>query len=334
MSVMTASYTYSRPARVSAASRRKVLAAAEALGYPGPDPSARSLRRGTSGAVGVVLGEALAYAFDDPEAVRFLAGVADVCGEHGMAMTILPTNGTDGDGQRIRAAAVDCFVVWTTTDDDPVLEALARTGKPVAVHAGPTRSGFGLVGIDDRAAAQAVAQLGLRESRRPAIISFPLTKQRQSGIFSGPDPDEATYPVTRARLLGYRDALAAAGFEWSRIEVAVCPLNSFAQGGHAAHELLSRAVPPDAILAMSDQLGLGALQAAAETGTPVPDSLAVTGWDASEAAAGKFLTTVRQNLREQGAACARAALSGSIDSIRQSWQLVEGRTVRAVAAGA
>ena len=48
VSVMTASYTYNRPGRVSDQARSKVLAAAAQLGYAGPDPSARSLRRGST----------------------------------------------------------------------------------------------------------------------------------------------------------------------------------------------------------------------------------------------------------------------------------------------
>src|SRR4051794_41965932 len=79
VSPMTVSYTYSRPARVSAAAAAKVRAAAAELGYPGPHPAARSLRRGRAGSLGFVLGERLTYAFDDPQAARFLSGVAEAC---------------------------------------------------------------------------------------------------------------------------------------------------------------------------------------------------------------------------------------------------------------
>ena len=68
VSPMTASYTYNRPDRVSDQARAKVLSAAAELGYAGPDPSARSLRRGSTLTLGVVLGEHLTYAFDDPGA--------------------------------------------------------------------------------------------------------------------------------------------------------------------------------------------------------------------------------------------------------------------------
>src|SRR5919112_6225070 len=137
VSVMTASYTYNRPNRVSEQARSKVLAAAARLGYAGPDPSARSLRRGSTQTLGVVLGEHLTYAFDDPGAVSFLAGIADVCAERGYGMTILPIPGAEDDVSRITAAAVDGFVVWTTSDDDPVLAAVQDMKRPAVVHGGP-----------------------------------------------------------------------------------------------------------------------------------------------------------------------------------------------------
>lgn len=328
VSVMTASYTYSTPSRVSAASRDKVLMAAESLGYPGPDPSARSLRKGTSGALGVVLGETLPYAFDDPQATRFLAGIADVCAEHRLAMTILPTNGSDDDSRRIRAAAVDAFIVWTTTDDDPVLEALTLTGRPAIIHAGPHKKAFGLIGIDDRTAAQAIGRLGLKQAQRPAIISFPFTKERFESAVMGPDPATASFPVTRNRLQGFRDAAVTAGIEWDRVEVIPCSTNSLSEGVRAAQLLLARPTPPDTILAMSDELALGTLDAASKAGVDVPNDLAVTGWDASDAASAMHLSTVQQDLREQGAACAQAAISGTATPQRHPWKLITGRTTR------
>jgi DNA-binding LacI/PurR family transcriptional regulator len=142
VSVMTASYTYNRPERVSDQARSKVLAAATQLGYAGPDPSARSLRRGSTLTLGVVMGEHLSYAFDDPQAVLFLAGIADVCADCGYGMTILPITGAGEDVARITAAAVDGFIVWTTSDDDPILTAVQSMKRPAVVHGGPAVPGW------------------------------------------------------------------------------------------------------------------------------------------------------------------------------------------------
>ncbi len=49
VSRMTVSNAYNRPDQLSPATRERVLAVAEQLGYGGPDPAARSLRRGQVG---------------------------------------------------------------------------------------------------------------------------------------------------------------------------------------------------------------------------------------------------------------------------------------------
>src|SRR4051812_49668326 len=154
VSVMTASYSYNQPSRVSEAARAKVLAAAAELGYAGPDPSARSLRRRSTRTLGVVMGEHLTYAFDDPQAVAFLAGIAEVCAERGYGLLIVPTGAGDDDRGRVVGAAVDAYVVWTTTADDPVLGGALSTRRPVVIHGGPHHEGTPLVGIDNRSAAR------------------------------------------------------------------------------------------------------------------------------------------------------------------------------------
>src|SRR5512142_887404 len=311
VSAMTVSYCYSQPERVSEASAAKVLRAARRLGYPGPHPGARSLRRGRAGSLGIVLGERLTYAFEDPQAARFLAGVADVCAAERVGMTLVPTTGAPDDIDRIAEAAVDGFVVWTTADDDPVLDAVAATGLPAVVHAGPGRPGLPVVGIDDRAAAREIGAEAFAGARRPAVLSFPLDSARRAATIHGPDPSAATFPVTRRRLEGLRDACVEAGGEWAHVPVLVCSRNSAAEGESAVGELLGGADAPDAIAAMSDELALGTLRAAARRGIAVPDRLAVTGWDDAEAAAPAGLTTVAQSLHDQGFRCAQLALGSA-----------------------
>src|SRR4051794_13212505 len=194
VSVMTVSYAYSQPDRVSAAAAESVRAAAAELGYPGPHPAARSLRRGSAGSLGVVLGERLPYAFDDPQAARFLAGVAEACAAEAVGLVLLPTTGEDSDTARVADAAVDGFVIWTTSDDDPVLDAVAATGLPAVIHAGPHRSGVPVVGIDDRAAAAAIGRAAFAGARRPAVLSFPRDRDRRRQLLRGRAPASVRFP--------------------------------------------------------------------------------------------------------------------------------------------
>jgi DNA-binding LacI/PurR family transcriptional regulator len=331
VSVMTASYVYSNPARVASATEAKVRAAADRLGYPGPHPGARSLRRGRAGSIGVVLGERLTYAFDDPQAARFLAGVAEVCAAEGVGLTLVPVTGAASDTRRVAEAMVDGFIVWTTSDDDPVLDAVAASRLPAVVHAGPSRHGLPVVGIDDRAAATAIGGLAFSGATRPVLLSFPANRTRARALLTGPADSAVTYPVTRRRWEGFLDAWRQAGGAPDGPRIAVCPANATAQGEAFAEELFGGGDPPDAIAAMSDELALGALRAAARSGRAVPDDVAITGWDDSDAAAPAGLTTVRQSLRDQGERCARIALGRLLPPSAQdppSWQVIRRTSTR------
>jgi DNA-binding LacI/PurR family transcriptional regulator len=322
VSPMTASYAYSRPARVSAESRAKVRAAAERLGYAGPDPSARSLRRGRTNCLGVVLGEHLTYAFDDPQASAFLAGIAEVCAARGFGMTILPITGAGDDPERVRAAGVDGFVVWTTADDDPVIAALRAQRRPVIVHSGPAVDGFGLVSIDNRAAARAIGRIVFAGARRPAAVSFPLGRDRASDVTRGLRPGAASFPVTRQRLQGFRDAARDLGLRWESVPVAVAASNERAEAEALTARLLRGRWTPDAIAVMSDKQAAGVLDVVRATGRRVPQDVAISGWDDSAAAGDLGLTTVAQDLRAQGAACATAALDDDVRRQTAPWRLV------------
>jgi DNA-binding LacI/PurR family transcriptional regulator len=329
VSPMTVSYAYSQPARVSAEAAARVLAAARQLGYPGPHPAARSLRRGRVGTLGVVLGERLSYAFDDPQAARFLAGVSDVCAAEGIGLTLVPITGAPTDARRVTQVAVDGFVVWTTSDDDPILDAVADTGLPAVIHAGPQTRGLPVIGIDDRAAAAAIGEVAFASARRPVVLGFPLDRGRARRLLTGDEDPPIRFPVTRHRWEGFRDTWTVAGHRAMHLRLAVCPVNHITEGETFARELLQGTEPPDAIAAMSDELALGALRAATGLGLRIPDELAVTGWDDSDTAAPAGLTTLAQSLREQGAHCARVALGlSTATSTSHTWQVVIRTTTR------
>ena len=327
---MTASYVYSQPDRVAPATAAKVRAAADRLGYPGPHAGARSLRRGRAGSLGVILGERLTYAFDDPQAARFLAGAAEVCAAEGVGLTLVPITGAASDVQRVNEAVVDGFIVWTTSDDDPVLNAVAASRLPAVVHAGPARPGLPVVGIDDRAAAAAIGRLAFAGAVRPVVLSFPVNRGRAQTLFTGPPGPAVTYPVTRHRWEGFLDAWRQAGGAPDDLRVAVCPVNATACGEALADELFGGGDPPGAIAAMSDELALGALRAAARAGRTVPGAVAITGWDDSDAAAPAGLTTLRQSLRDQGRRCARIALGHGLpaDQDPPGWQVIQRTSTR------
>ena len=268
------------------------------------------------------MGEHLTYAFDDPQAVTFLAGIAEVWADRGYGMTILPITGGADDTPRIMAAAVDGFIVWTTSDDDPVLAAVQAMKRPAVVHGGPAVPGLGFVSIDNQAAARAVGGIAFAGARRPAVVSQPLSRAGISTITTGGEITDVLFPVTRERVAGYRQAAEDAGLLWRNMIVAVCARNDASEAERMAAGLLSAAEPPDAIAAMSDEQAAGVIRVIRAADRRIPDDVAVTGWDDAAVAAQMGLTTVAQSLREQGAACARAVLGQQSEEFAAPWSIV------------
>src|SRR4051812_49734932 len=206
VSAMTVSNAYNRPEKLSPELRERVLATAAELGYAGPHAMARSLRRGKAEALGVVLGETLPYAFEDPGALEFLRGLARSAAERGVALHLVPASGNEGDPALVLAAVVDAFVVFSLPDGHPLAEALVRRRLPTVVEGGPELPGCPLVGIDERAAAAAAAAhvRGLGH-RRLRAGSPPLGRPPRGAPPLAPG-DVPGRPITRGRPGGDRAA--------------------------------------------------------------------------------------------------------------------------------
>ncbi|WP_433434298.1 LacI family DNA-binding transcriptional regulator [Nonomuraea sp. CA-141351] len=321
VSLMTASYAFNRPARVAAATRDRVHRAAGELGYR-PDAVGRALKSGRTHQLGVVFSEHLAYAFDDPQAAQFLAGVADVCVEEDQGLTFIPTRGDAADAGRVLSAAVDGFVLWTTAEDDPVLAAVADDPRPAVIQGGPQRQGIACVTQDDYQAAHAVAAQGLRDGRTPVVISFPLDRHREYLVTTGAGlPPRAPFPVTDARLRGYRAAIEQAGLSWTNTPIAVVARNTQRDGAAAARDLAPRLTPHALIIAMSDELALGAHQTLQKSH---PEA-AYLGWDASPTGQRLGITSVTNPLRDQGRRCADLALNPDQPNTQEvPWTITSG----------
>ena len=85
----TVSNAFSRPDQLKEELRQRIMEVAEELDYPGPNPAARTLRRGRAGVIGVVFTETLSYAFADSYAVGFLRGLASVAEQSGTGLHLI-----------------------------------------------------------------------------------------------------------------------------------------------------------------------------------------------------------------------------------------------------
>jgi len=322
VSPSTVSNAFNRPERLSPALRERVLRAAAELGYGGPDPTARSLRSGRAGAIGVVFRRTLAYAFDEPATVELLRGLSDVTDPRQLALVLVPglPEKPPAIGPAVGNAAVDGLIVYSMAADDPLFHAARRRRLPTvivdspavadlaATGSGPAVIDPGFVGIDDRAAAEtAVRHLLELGHRRLAVLSFGLTAHSRPGPADVRDQAEAVASVTKARLEGSARAVEAVGLAWSGVPVELVPVTS-AEGCLAgARALLDRAAGVTAVFAFSDPLALAVRQAARERGLSVPGDLSIVGFD-DTAPAGEGLTSIHQPLRDKGRIAAERLL--------------------------
>ena len=136
--------------------------------------------------------------------------------------------------------------------------------------------------------------------------------------------------TTRCRLEGFRQALPPDAEDSGRFRVIHCPHVDYATGFAQAQAILRNGLPVDAIVAINDEMALGALNAAAGLGCKVPEQLAIAGYDnvIFSSAANVPITTVDQNidlLCRQGADLLRDMIQAANGRGRQAMasQLIE-----------
>ena len=316
VSASTASVVFSGNAPASAETRRRVLAAAEALGYTGPDPRAASLRRGRSGIVGVVFGGSLRSAFHDPVTIAMMDGIAEGVAPLRAGLLLLPDEtssaapATETDSGAIEvpsamtSAPIDAAVlVGFGQTRQPSLDVLRARRVPVVIIEGDAGPDIPRIELDNSAAQQRAASY-LRDlgHERVTILTLPIRPSRARGWF-GP-ADAVKVDVTAARLVGARAVYPDA-------PTYAAVTSSIDEGLTAGREILAGPDRPTAVIAQTDLLAAGVIRAAEECGLRVPDDLSVTGFDGVEVDGldAYELTTLVQPAVEKGRAAGAAVVA-------------------------
>jgi DNA-binding LacI/PurR family transcriptional regulator len=310
VSRMTVSNAFSRPDQLSSTLRAKILAAADELGYVGPDPAARALARGTSGAVGILLTDSPRDAFADEVATGFLGAIAEELAPTGLALTLLHSSSRD-DVNSARDVAMDGAVIYSCGPNLIATGWLRRRGLPLVFVDEQPVAGRININIDDRGGAEAAArhlvELG---HRRVAVVTTGLDSGSED--YGTPEPvassRDSSNHVEPERFAGWTEALRQGGARWKVISVP----GYDPEGVQArVRRLLSGSSPPTAVLAISDLVAYGVMQAADDLGIRVPDELSIVGYDDSPLARRlrPALTTVRQDLAVKGRETASALIT-------------------------
>lgn len=267
--------------RLGAATRDRVLAAIEQLGYK-PHAGAASLRSGRTHRIAYLIPDAELHP-DNAVMLEFLRFLVTASRERQHQVLVIGSHGPalDSIGDLVRTHSVDGFVLAAIAEHDPRVRFLAERRIPFACF-GRTDPAMPQhwVDIDNRAAARGVtAHVLARGHTRVAYFGY--------------------IPQGRwdlEREAGYHDAMAAGGLPPAVTRTAVDPGEARA----ASTALLQRSDRPTAVITGSDVLAAACYAAAGQTGIRIGPDLAVTGFDGSviSRVLAPALTTVAMPLEE------------------------------------
>jgi LacI family repressor for deo operon, udp, cdd, tsx, nupC, and nupG len=279
--------------RVSPQTRARVAAAAQELQYVA-SPSAASLKSGKTGVIGVIVPFLTRWFF-----TNLLDGAETLLRQDGYHILVF-TIGSRGDQRtqvldhQLLGKRLDGVLVLSADLDRHEVDLLDGLRVPV-VTVGLDLPGYARVGIDDvRVADTAMSHLIGLGHRRIGYV--------------GGNPAEDIHIATAVnRLAGVTQALHRHGL---RLDARHTSHGDWTVHGGVAYaeRLFAQEVRPTAVLAASDEMAIGVLYAARRAGLDVPGDLSVMGIDDHEMSFTHELTTVRQQVREQGQAAGRLLL--------------------------
>jgi LacI family transcriptional regulator len=297
VSISTVSLCLNNPARVAAATRDRVLAAADTLGYV-PKAEVVSRARKAVGRIGVI-----APFTSYPTFSRRLGGVLTEFADTNLEVVVydhvsahvspllssLPLTGR-----------VDGLIVMSLPIVADVHRRLQEQAIP-AVLLDNAQDGFDAIRTDDRAGGRLAGQHLI--DRGHTRIGF---------LGEGWTLEHEYESQCELRLAGLRAAITDAGLALDDNDVRFTA-HDVESARAAASELLGSPDRPTAVFAHDDLIAAAILQAAHELGLDVPRDVAVVGFDDSEVAAAMRLTTIRQPFEAGGQAAAKVLLDRMAD---------------------
>ncbi|RXR25744.1 LacI family transcriptional regulator [Oerskovia turbata] len=290
VSLKTASRVLNDEPSVAEATRLKVRAAADTLGFRRNAVAADLARGGGSRLVGFVTGDIANPFYSD-----LAGGIERELRKHGLQL-ITTSSDEDADQERELIDAlierrVAALFIAPTAADHSYLHAELATGVPVVfLDRPPSGIEADTVVLDNRAGAAAAARHLLAQGHRRIALAGDLSRLW----------------TFRERHEGFVGALHAAGIEDPERYVRD-GLHDATTAREAVLELLALDEPPTAILTANNKITQGALRAL-RTGHGTRRDVALVGFDDFELADVLDVTVVGYEISAMGQAAARLAV--------------------------
>jgi DNA-binding LacI/PurR family transcriptional regulator len=272
-------------ANISEETKRRVLEVARAVGYV-PDVSARTLKRGKSMNIGLVLAQPHEQVFIDEYVPNIISGLSKVTRKYGYRILVELVEDS--------SPAKTCLNLLRGKEVAGVVVNInAPTEQDIQELVASVTAGFPIVSLHHwHDAIPSVAVDRLQGVRCVLQHLLKLGHQRIACITYAPVPGQLH---ASQRLLVYREVLEEAGIAYDEALVRNGAYDP-ETGYQAMKSLLELSPLPTALFAMNDVMAFGAMTAIHEAGLRIPEDIAVVGFDDIRLArySTPALTTVRE----------------------------------------
>lgn len=295
VSPITASRFFRNPEALSVSKRERVESAAKELGYV-PNLAARALASQRTEVIGVLIPSLTNNVFND-----VLRGIYDASEGSRYSIQFVNTRYSILQEEKLlrlfQAQKPSGLIVTGINQTEASIDIMKAMNCPIVqiMEIGPQPVDM-MVGFSHYDAAfAAVSHLISQGRRRIGVVGARMD------------------PRVQRRLEGYRDAMKQAGLADPALILTTPTPTGMTLGGTLLADLLAKVPDLDAVFCINDDLALGALFECQRRQIPVPEKLAIVGFNDMEFMASAFpsLSSVRTNRYEMG----RDAVTMLIDAI-------------------
>jgi len=250
---------------ISPETRKKVRDAAEKLGYI-PNATAQALATRRAKAIGLVMTRSPHHIASDTFLPQILGGLLDIVKKHKLRLLIESVEAEHQDRvylELARAKHIDGMILLTPRIDDKALKRLEEVDVSTVVMGKLVDSNLYTVDVDNQLA-----------SRKAVEYLLELGHTQIACISNAPP----SYSAAPDRVLGYKDALIAAGITPNDALIRYADFDP-QSGFTCMQSLLTSGNKFTAVFVASDNVAMGVKSALREAGLRVPDDISIMGFD-------------------------------------------------------
>ncbi len=261
VSRQTVSRAMNDKSEISPATKERVMAAVQALGYR-PNRLAQGMVTQRTFTVGLIVSDITNPFF--PEVAR---GVQDRAQAHNYNTFLCNTDDTEeGEMSVLRSLAaqpVDGIILFAHKASEADLRAFAQNYRPIVMVNRPfSHQHVSTLIVDNFSGAQM------------AVEQFVQSGHTHMGMIANRDFG----PSQMRRVQGFQQTLAAHGLPAA--DSRICSDAPTLEGGYAATQaLLMRHPETTAVFAYNDLMAIGAIRACKDAGRRIPDEVSIIGFD-------------------------------------------------------